>query len=429
MSVKLLKDLRFAEKLNSTEAITEAGKEILKNYRAYVYSNPATCGIVNGFVIEASKMGFDTGLKSILESVNDFINKNKISWELASACESISNNSSTYNYINKLGVSQVEKLLEMNESDVVSYIKAGSLKNIQYIPEFRRICKEVYKTTITEHKALNYDITNPISYVLVNEDSSKVISVGGKAFKIKEGKVEECVCQDTKFNRINRLLESFYRDGENIAIQYKGTHGDIAVVTLMEDSISFVKGSNVNEKFSTSAQFMDYANMLTRVMPTNEKVNFMNFASLITEMYDNYNNVCILDNVKFMRASNGTVLAIVEGKDNVNLTVFHSVNAGSSSTNYDYVVEALNNVIKLTGIDLKAMYEDRISEDCKKMESDEDKSIREELEASKEAQYDIRKKKIAMLAEKYKNDPVKIALLNKTAKDLAILENKDKALS
>ena len=166
MSVKLLKDLQFAEKLNSTEAITEAGKEVLNNYRAYVYTNPTSCGIVNGFIIEASKLSFDTGLKSILESVNKFISDNNISWKLASACESISNNNSTYNYINKLGVQQVEKLLEMNESDVVSYIKAGSLKNIQYIPEFRAVCKEVYKTTITEHKSLNYTLTNPISYVL-----------------------------------------------------------------------------------------------------------------------------------------------------------------------------------------------------------------------------------------------------------------------
>ena len=52
MSVKLLKDLQFAEKLNSTEAITEAGKEVLNNYRAYVYTNPTSCGIVNGFVLK-----------------------------------------------------------------------------------------------------------------------------------------------------------------------------------------------------------------------------------------------------------------------------------------------------------------------------------------------------------------------------------------
>ena len=58
------------------------------------------------------------------------------------------------------------------------------------------------------------------------------------------------------------------------------------------------------------------------------------------------------------------------------------------------------------------------------METPEAKAIREQLEANKEAQFDIRKKKIAMLAEQCKNDPVKIALLNRIAKDLQLLEKK-----
>ena len=48
--------------------------------------------------------------------------------------------------------------------------------------------------------------------------------------------------------------------------------------------------------------------------------------------------------------------------------------------------------------------------------------IKEQLEANKEAQFAIRKKKIAMLAEQYKNSPLKIMLLNKVAKDLRMLE-------
>jgi 2C-methyl-D-erythritol 2,4-cyclodiphosphate synthase len=87
------------------------------------------------------------------------------------------------------------------------------------------------------------------------------------------------------------------------------------------------------------------------------------------------------------------------------------------------VVEALNQVIKLTGVDLKSMYEDRIDEDCKKQDP-EAEQIREQLEANKEAQFAVRKKKIALLAEQYKNDPVRLALLNKVAKDLKALENK-----
>ena len=69
MSVNLLKNLDFATKLNSTEAITEAGKDLLKTYRAYIYTNAPTCGIVNGFVLEASKCSFDTGLNNILMKI------------------------------------------------------------------------------------------------------------------------------------------------------------------------------------------------------------------------------------------------------------------------------------------------------------------------------------------------------------------------
>ena len=117
-------------------------------------------------------------------------------------------------------------------------------------------------------------------------------------------------------------------------------------------------------------------------------------------------------------------IAIIEAKDNVNLTVIRNVKQGAGSYTYDYMVEALNNVIKLTGIDLKQMFEERINDDMKKLDP-QAQEIKEQLEANKEAQYDIRKKKIAMLAEKFKNDPVRIALLNKVAKDLAILEKKN----
>ena len=99
MSVNLLKDLDFASKINSTEAISEAGKELLGNYRAYIYSNPASCTIVNSFVNEASKYGFDTGLVNIVESVVDFIKKNNISWKLATACESIAANNNSYSLV------------------------------------------------------------------------------------------------------------------------------------------------------------------------------------------------------------------------------------------------------------------------------------------------------------------------------------------
>ena len=84
--------------------------------------------------------------------------------------------------------------------------------------------------------------------------------------------------------------------------------------------------------------------------------------------------------------------------------------------------------INSTGICIqKFNEEEKISEDFIILKPG-DKDIPESKWLTKkeklaEEQFDIRKKKIAMLAEQYKNDPVKIALLNKVAKDLAILEN------
>ena len=197
MSVKLLSNLDFAAKLNSVEAVTESGKDFLKNYRGYMYQNASSCGIVNSFIKEAQNYSYDNGVMSILKDVLKFINENKISWKLASACESVMNNNTSYGYIAKLGVSQVEKLLEMKEAEVIQYIKGGCLKNVQYIPEFRNVCKEVFQSTITEEHKNTYSVNTPISYVSVSE-GQQFVSVLGKTYKVTENKVEESECDDDR---------------------------------------------------------------------------------------------------------------------------------------------------------------------------------------------------------------------------------------
>lgn len=423
MSEKLLTNLNFAELITKNEAITEAGKELLSGFRGYIYSNPVSCSLVNGFIAEASKYGFDTGLTNILESVNSFIKENNISWKLASACESINANNSKYNYINKLGVQQVEKLLQMNEAEVVSYIKAGSLKNIQYIPEFRAICKEVYKTQITEAQTPAYTVINPISYVYTNESKESFFKAYNTIFKVGESKVEVVKeCEDEKFNHINSLLENMGRNGENLFYEYKGSRG-MYHFEINEGKLTFT-APGINETFTGRTEFQEYCNNLSKVLPMNEKMHLMKVSYAIADIFENNENIMLIDNCKLLESMNGTKCAIVEGKDNVNLTVFTSVHSGSFTKNYDYMAEALNDVVKVSGIDLKSMFEERIDADCKKMTTEE-KELKEQLEANKEAQYAIRRKKIAMLAEQHKNDPVRLALLNKVAKDLAMLEKKE----
>ena len=71
---------------------------------------------------------------------------------------------------------------------------------------------------------------------------------------------------------------------------------------------------------------------------------------------------------------------------------------------------------------MRSRYATRIDEDCKKQDPETYKQISEELAAQKAELMNARKKKIAILAEQFKNDPTKIALLNKAARDLAMLD-------
>jgi len=432
MNIKLLKDLDFASKIIGCEAVTEAGKELVKNYKAYLFSNPASCGIVNGFVQEAQKYSFDTGLVAILESVLGFINENKISWQLASACESIENNKSTYNYIAKTGVEQVGKLLEMDEAQVVSYIKSGALKGVQYIPEFRHVCKQVFKSTIVEAATPQYAVVNPISYIYENEEGDKYCSILNKTYKISKDltKVTEAVCDDVKFRNINALLESF--DNEEGQLSYSWKSGfDTCKVVIKEDeektTLTFTKGERINETFDSAAKFNEYCDTLSKALTMNERFDFMSKTSAIGQVFEAFGQVFIMDYAKVLRTSTGTVCTIIEAKDNVMVTVNASIHNGTYTKDYTYMTEALKDVISVSGIDLKHIYEDRINEDVKKQNPDQYQNIQEELAASKQIAMEARKKKIAMLAEQYKNDPAIIAVLNKAARDLALLESGDKA--
>ena len=428
MNIKLLKDLDFTAKLNECQAVSEAGKELLKNYKAYLFTNPASCGIVNGFVQEAQKYSFDTGLTSVLESVLGFIKENNISWQLASACESIENNKSTYNYIAKTGVEQVGKLLEMNESEVVSYIKSGALKGVQYIPEFRNVCKQVFKSAITEAVAPNYTLVNPISYVYENEEGDKYFTVLHKTYKTdkEQTKVSEVVCDDVKFKNINALLESFSNDEGTLSYSWKSGFDTCQVVIKESEdktTLTFTKGQKINETFENVVSFNEYCDTLSKALVSvNERLQFMNITNAIGQVFEAMDHVFIMDCAKVLRTSTGVICTIVEGKENVTMSVNSSVHNGIYTKDFEYMTEALKEVTKVSGIDLKHIYEERINEDVKKQNPTEYQNIQEELAAQKSQQMEARKKKIAMLAEQYKNDPAIIAVLNKAARDLALLE-------
>ena len=121
MAINLIKDLDFPKKINATDAVTESGKKMLSNYRGYCYNNPINCATVNNFINEArNSYAFDSGLMSILGTIENYIKENNIRWKLASVCEAIESNNTVFNTLNKKGIKKVVKLVELSEADVNS---------------------------------------------------------------------------------------------------------------------------------------------------------------------------------------------------------------------------------------------------------------------------------------------------------------------
>lgn len=426
MNLNLIKGLDFADKINNCEAITESGKDFLKSYRGYLYTNPASYGLVNGFISEASKYKYDNGVATILESVLKYVTENKISWKIASACDVIESSTNPYDYIAKEGCKTAEKLLDMNEAEVVQYIKAGALKSIQYIPEFRNICKEVYGTMhVDEVRTQQYSLTSPLSYVLVNEDETW-FAINGMSYCVREGKVENKMCEDNDFNTINYLLPNFSKVEESLVYAWVPTFGDKPFTfVLTESEIELKKENVIDESFNNTTDFKVYADNFSQTLFGATKTNFMNIVSNVSKVWEGFDSICEVDNAKVLECADGSVATIVEGTDNVALTWNRATGVHTNETKtYDFMHEALDDVKLMTNVNLRENYEARINEDMKKEDPEGYAAINEQLQANKDAKIESRRMKIQQLAESYKNDPTKIAILSSLSKELAMLENK-----
>ena len=208
MIFKPLADIDFANVLAEAFAETQTGVELINKYRQYMLKNESSCTLINNFLAEAKNCMFDNGVVSVVNLVSGVIAENKVSWQLATACEAINRNRSSYNYLNRNAASTVEKLLEQNEENVVKYIKAGALKNVMFCESFRNIVNGVFtdvQTVVTE----NYTATRPVSDMEESE-GKRYFEVLGNIYAISGNEIQEAKASDVSgdFLIISRLLES-----------------------------------------------------------------------------------------------------------------------------------------------------------------------------------------------------------------------------
>lgn len=407
----------IAESIASNK--TQTGRDFLDKYSAITMSNPITCSLVNRFMTEAKNYIYDAAVYEAVEKIAKVIDENKISWSLATVCEGINANTSKYNYLNRQCADHVMTLLEgRTEQEVVSYIKAGALKNDMFCEGIRNVVKGVYRDQAVIIESSGYKLVHPVSYVEVNEGKT-YFSLGRRTFgmdndsNLYEVHQGERVGLTPQFSLINETLDRMTFDGQETFSYVFGGQKDIEYQVC--ESGQVVKIADGEESVMTLEAFRDNnRRYLMTVNPgrRNEVARLLEGIALVAE---NYDSIVLVEEVSYITTSRGKQFMIIEGQDCVNFTLLYSPTQKPFTKNYSSIVECLNDIKNMCQLDLTAVYESRINEEFERKNAAEQKKVQESLE---NASIQTRREKIAMLTEAYKNDPATLAVLSRIALEL-----------
>lgn len=408
---KILAEMDFGAMLGTVEAQTQTGSEVLNKYKSHLMANESTCALVNNFIKEASQHRYDNGINKVLEAVADYVNCNKTVWALSSACESINNNTSSYNYLNRNAAKQVEKLLEMSEEDVVKYIKAGALKNIMYCESFRNIAKQVFNEHPIIESTAEYTVAHPVSMV-ENMGDGVCFEVCGNLYKMtNEKELIECAWNEVSntFKVITNLLESNYATVDNEQISVK--IGETEYIIKEENKVTRIGKDNTLEL--TAEQLRDNSRLMVMATTPRHKAQVAAILEAVALVSENYSQIVNMDNVSIY-STNRDKFVVVEAGTDLYATLIQS-NHNQKWTINENVVSALSFIKSKTNVTLSDRYQSLVESHLESVSIEEKQQMEEDLKSQTIQSY---KERIAALTEKFKNDPVKLAILSKLAQDL-----------
>ena len=411
MNNKIIAEMDFGSIIGGSTSQTQTGSDLLNKYKSHLMANESTCTLVNNFIREASTCRYDNGVNKVLEEVADYIQNNKTVWALASACESIIANQSSYNYLNRNAVKQVEKLLEMNEEDVVKYIKAGALKNVMYCESFRNIAKQVFREQPVIEATAEYTVAHPISMTEYMGDGV-CFEVCGTLYKLDDDKnITESNWSEVSntFKTISQLLESDCTTIDNQVISVKV--GNTEYQICEENKVTRIGKDNTLEM--TVEQLRDNNRLM--INATNPRFKNQMAATLeaIALTCENYSHIVNMDNVSIY-STNRDKFIVIESGTNLYATLIQS-NHNQKWTINENVVDALSFIKSKTNVSLSENYKSNIENHLEQVSIEEKAQMEADLKAQEIQGY---KDRIAALTEKFKNDPTKLAILSKLAQEV-----------
>lgn len=412
MNNKILAELEFNVILNEAMAQTQTGAELINKYKSFLMANESTCGLVNNFVKEAQLCRYDNGVNTVLEQVADYINSNKTIWALASTCESINQNTSSYNYLNRNAAKQVEKLLEMEETEVIKYIKAGALKNVMFCEAFRNIAKQVYKDQPIVEATAEYVKVTPVSMV-ENVGDGYCFEVAGSLYKIDDDRnIQEAQWNEVSntFKTVSQLLESTISAIDEHTITVKA--GNATYEIKEAEKVTKVGKEGTTEM--TVEQLRDNNRLVLMATNPRHRNDLAGVLEAIALTCENYDHIVSMDNVAIYSTKNDRFM-VIESNENIYATLLQS-NRNSKWTINEDAISALSFIKTKTNVTLSENYKDVVSKAMATADEKEKETIAEELKDQEVVSY---KERIEALTEKFKNDPVKLAVLSKLAQEIA----------
>ena len=411
MNTKILAEMDFQSILGESMAQTQTGAELLSKYKSFLLVNEASCSLINSFVKEAAQHTYDNGINETLTTVAEYINANKASWALATACESINADTRSHNYINRNAAKQVEKLLEMDETNVVKYVKNGALKNVMFCEAFRNIAKQIFKETPMVEAAADYVVKTPVSFVESVGDGL-CFAIEGKIYKIDDDKnITESTSNEVSntFRTISTILESSNTtiDGHSINI----IAGN-ATYTISEENKVVREGKEM-----TVAELREHNRLVLMTANPRFKNQLAGLLEGVALIAENYGHIANMDNVAIYSTKNDKFI-VIEGSDRLYASLLAS-NRHPQWTINENAVDALSFIKAKTNVNISERYSEMVQNHIEEVSAQEQENIKQEL---KEAEMQSYRERIEALTEKFKNDPTKLAVLSSIAQELASAE-------
>ena len=412
MNIRILADIDFQRIIGESMAQTQTGAELLNKYKSFLLVNEASCTLINNFVKDAAQHTYDNGVNEALTEVAEYINDNKASWALASACESINSNKSSYNYINRNAAKQVEKLLEMDEQNVVKYVKNGALKNVMFCEAFRNIAKQIFKETPMVEATAEYTKTTPVSFVESVGDGL-CFAIEGKIYKIDDDKnITESTSNEVSntFRVIATILESNCTEIDGHSINVKAGN---ATYTISEENKVVREGKEM-----TTSELREHNRLVLMTANPRHRTQLAGLLEGIALIAENYEHIANMDNVSIYQTKNDKFI-VIEGADKLYASLLAS-NRHPQWTINENAVDALSFIKTKTNVNISENYSDMVKNHIETVSEKEQETIKQELHEQELQSY---KERIEILTEKFKNDPTKLAVLSNIAQELMSVEN------